>query len=126
MASVHLSISKHSVIFPLHRRRGHFFLRFSYAPICFPHLCFSLSSPAFSTVSFIFSKPLFFRVFLLSFHLSFSPRFLQQFFFLLLVFHSTFLFNLQSPSSAPFRLLCSRWNSSFSNKTKLPTASNTD
>lgn len=116
MASVHLSISKHSVIFPLHRRRGHFFILFSSASHSFPHFCFSpLLQPSLLTH---LSTP----------HLSFTsfPHSLYLFSAFSCFSFSTPPFSSPSPpSSAPCRLLRSQWNSPFSNKTKLPTASHT-
>ena len=108
MASVHLSISKHSVISPLFRRRS--FLSASAPPsslhFCFPLLLkpflpLHLSTPTSPFISY-------------SFYL-FSP----------LQYPSSFPFSLHLsplhpllPPPAPRRLLCSQWNSPFSNKTK--------
>lgn len=86
MASVHLSISKHSVIFPLHRRRGQFFFLFSRLHHRSPLLSSFLLQPL-SPVSFIYHPTSPFYIFcppwLSSFCLSFfsSPAFSRFFLF---------------------------------------------
>lgn len=116
MASVHLSISKHSVIFPL---TGEVVISLFFSPLhhnpflisAFP-LCFSLLSwliyllPTSLFTSFPHSLYLFSAFSCFSFS---TPPFSSP----------------SPPSSAPCRLLRSQWSSPFSNKTKLPTASHT-
>lgn len=87
MASVHLSISKHTVIFRLHRRRGPFFLPLHGRPL-------TISAPAFSLVSFIYSPPLLLYRSPLAFIFSFSSI------LLLFLFHSIPSF-LHCSSSSP-------------------------
>lgn len=111
MASVHLSISKHSVISPLFRRRGHFFLPVHHRPLlifAFP-FCSSLFSRFIDLLPPLLLYPIAFIFF-------FSSSILLLFFF-----HSTLLHPLLPPpaaAAAPRRLLRSQWNSPFSNKTK--------
>lgn len=124
MASVHLSISKHSQLSSL--STGGEVISFCLCTTITNLSSFLLppSAPAFSPVSFIYSPPLPFIPFPFSFYLFFffqhSPAFFS---------FSTppFLSSSPSPpsSAAPRRLLRSQWNSPFSNKTKLPTASHT-
>lgn len=123
MASVHLSISKHSQLSCLSTGGEVISSFFLCINMLSTFVLFPLLSSFFSSLIYLLQDSLLLRVFLFSFHLIFSQ---DSTVFFLLVFHSTFLFTFPSPSSAPFRLLCSPWNSSFSNKTKLPTASNTD
>lgn len=67
MASVHLSISKHSVIFPLHRRGGHFFfLFFSASPSPSLHFCFPPFHLSTRHLSFYILPPLAFIRFFFS------------------------------------------------------------
>lgn len=124
MAFVHLSISKHSQLSSLSTGREvtpFFFSPLHHRPLSSPHFCFPLllqplllshlSTPHRSCLFHILPPQL----------LSFFPQHSPAFPF------STPPFSSPCPpsSSAPRRLLRSQWNSPFSNKTKLPTASHT-
>lgn len=125
MASVHLSISKHSQLSSL-STGGEVSPFFSFLAcitvlLSSPHFCSSLFLPSHLSTTpplpFIHSSPL-------GFHLSaffFRSSILPLFPFSTPPFSSPSL----PSSSAPRRLLCSQWNSPFSNKTKLPAASHT-
>lgn len=125
MASVHLSISKHSQLSSLSTGREvipFFFSSLQHRPLSSPHFCFTLLLQPFLP-SHLSTPHLFFHILPpLSFYL-FVPFFQHSPAFPF----STPPFSSPSPpsSSAPRRLLCSQWNSPFSNKTKLPTASHT-
>lgn len=107
MASVHLSISKHSQLSSL--STGGEVISFFFSPLHRRSFLISASVIYLLPTSHFISL-------LLSF---FLPAFFCFSF-------STPPFSSPSPpSSAPCRLLCSQWNSPFSNKTKLPTASHT-
>ena len=116
-ASVHLSISKHSQLSSL-STGGEVIFFFSPLSPLHHHLLFSsfLLSP--------FCSSLFSRLILSPPHLSFYILPPLSFYLFFPAF-SCFSFSTPpfSSPSPPRRLLCSQWNSPFSNKTKLPTAS---
>lgn len=112
MASVHLSISKHSQLSPL--STGGEVIPFFFSPASPSSFPLSLiSAPAFSRLIYLVpTSP--FIVHSLIFQFFF---FFQESLVCFFPFHSTFLLAI------PSFLFHSRWNSPFSNKTKLPRAS---